>query len=78
MLSQVRKPSHKLVFPLNLTSPIAWVYSSDTKASEDLHAFAKLNENRLYKLLKTCFNPQADLKSIAKSSVGLPPPSLPN
>ena len=38
------------------------------KASEDLHDFAKANENRLYKLLKTCMDPQSDLKSIVKAS----------
>ncbi|KDQ22406.1 hypothetical protein PLEOSDRAFT_171792 [Pleurotus ostreatus PC15] len=32
------------------------------KASEDLHTFAKLNEGRLYKLLKSCMDPQTDLK----------------
>ena len=33
-----------------------------------MHDFAKANENRLYKLLKTCMDPQSDLKSIAKAS----------
>ena len=36
---------------------------------EDLHAFAKLNEGRLYKLLKTCMDTQVDLKSLVKSTV---------
>lgn len=36
---------------------------------EDLHAFAKLNEGRLYKLLKTCMDIQVDLKSLVKSTV---------
>ena len=39
------------------------------KAMEDLHAFAKLNEGRLYKLLKTCMDTQVDLKSLVKSTV---------
>lgn len=38
------------------------------KAVEDMHDFAKANENRLYKLLKTCMDPQSDLKSIVKAS----------
>ncbi|KAG6864378.1 hypothetical protein C0991_010047 [Blastosporella zonata] len=38
------------------------------KASEDLEAFAKLNENRLYKLLKTCMDPQTDLKGLVKAT----------
>lgn len=33
-----------------------------------MHNFAKANENRLYKLLKTCMDPQSDLKSIVKAS----------
>lgn len=40
------------------------------KVAEDLRAFAKLNEGRLYKLLKTCMDPQTDLKSLVKSTVG--------
>ncbi|XP_006463974.1 hypothetical protein AGABI2DRAFT_225984, partial [Agaricus bisporus var. bisporus H97] len=47
---------------------IAFVYMNDHKASEDLHSFAKLNQDRLYKLLKTCFNPQIDIKTLGKSS----------
>lgn len=39
------------------------------KASEDLHAFAKANEGRLYKLFKTCIDPQTDLKGLVKSTV---------
>lgn len=38
------------------------------KAAEDLQEFAKANENRLYRLLKTCMDPQSDLKSIVKAS----------
>jgi sister-chromatid-cohesion protein PDS5 len=52
------------------------VYAGDHKASEDLHSFAKMNENRLFKLLKTCFNPQTDLKALAKASVSIPLISL--
>ncbi|KAF7350447.1 Sister chromatid cohesion protein pds5 [Mycena venus] len=38
------------------------------KTSEDLHAFAKLNEQRLYKLFKTCMELQTDLKSLVKAT----------
>jgi|SRR6266545_6161561 len=44
-------------------------YADPVKASEDLNSFAKLNENRLYKLLKTCMDPQTDLKTLIKSTV---------
>ncbi|GJJ10554.1 hypothetical protein Clacol_004781 [Clathrus columnatus] len=40
-----------------------------TKAAEDLHAFAKVNENRLYKLLKLCMDTQVDLRTLIKTSV---------
>ncbi|KAJ7160887.1 armadillo-type protein [Mycena filopes] len=38
------------------------------KTAEDLNAFAKLNEQRLYKLLKTCMDLQTDLKGIVKAT----------
>ncbi|KAF7349279.1 Sister chromatid cohesion protein pds5 [Mycena sanguinolenta] len=38
------------------------------KVSEDLHAFAKLNEQRLYKLFKTCTDLQTDLKGLVKAT----------
>ncbi|KAI0305166.1 hypothetical protein B0F90DRAFT_1808987 [Multifurca ochricompacta] len=38
------------------------------KAADDLGAFAKLNEGRLYKLLDTCMDTQTNLKVLAKSS----------
>ena len=38
---------------------------------EDFQAFAKLNEQRLYKLLKTCLDPLTDLKGLVKASVCL-------
>lgn len=41
------------------------------KAAEDLLAFAKLNEGRLYKLLKSCADTQTDLKTLAKNSVSM-------
>ncbi|KAL0069681.1 Sister chromatid cohesion protein pds5 [Marasmius tenuissimus] len=38
------------------------------KAAEDLRAFANLNENRLYKLLRTCMDVQTDLKGLIKAT----------
>ncbi|KAJ7755342.1 armadillo-type protein [Mycena maculata] len=38
------------------------------KVSEDLHTFAKLNEQRLYKLLKICMDVQTDLKGLVKAT----------
>ncbi|KAF9527490.1 cohesin-associated protein Pds5 [Crepidotus variabilis] len=46
---------------------LASTYSDPVKAAEDLNTFAKANENRLYKLLKTCMDPQTDLKSLTKA-----------
>ncbi|KAF8634850.1 hypothetical protein AX17_004098 [Amanita inopinata Kibby_2008] len=43
-------------------------YHDPHKATEDLQTFAKLNEARLYKLLKTCMDPQADLKGLVKAT----------
>ena len=34
-------------------------------------AFAKLNEQRLYKLLKTCMDTQTDLKTLTKTMVNI-------
>ncbi|KAF9457542.1 armadillo-type protein [Collybia nuda] len=47
---------------------IAASFSDPHKAGEDLHAFAKLNENRLYKLLRTCMDQQTDLKALVKAA----------
>ncbi|KAI5121999.1 hypothetical protein M0805_001831 [Coniferiporia weirii] len=44
------------------------LFSDPQKAAEDLQTFAKMNEQRLYKLLKTCMDPQTDLKAIVKAS----------
>ncbi|KAF9255405.1 hypothetical protein L218DRAFT_884207 [Marasmius fiardii PR-910] len=38
------------------------------KTAEDLRAFAKLNESRLYKLLRTCMDVQTDLKGLVKAT----------
>ncbi|TFY67169.1 hypothetical protein EVJ58_g1799 [Rhodofomes roseus] len=50
------------------TRRIAATFPDPQRAMEDLHAFAKLNESRLYKLLKTCMDTQVDLKSLVKST----------
>jgi hypothetical protein len=44
-------------------------YADPQKAAEDLHAFAKLNEGRLYKLLKVCLDPQTDVRTLSKTTV---------
>ncbi|EDR01919.1 uncharacterized protein LACBIDRAFT_254367 [Laccaria bicolor S238N-H82] len=44
------------------------LYPDRQKACEDLRAFAKLNENRLYKLTKTCMDPQTDVKALVKAT----------
>lgn len=44
-------------------------FSDQQKTVDDLLTFAKLNEGRLYKLLKTCMDTQTDLKILVKSSV---------
>jgi hypothetical protein len=49
----------------------AGTFPDPVKASEDLNAFAKLNEARLYKLLKTCMDAQTDLKGLIKATVWL-------
>jgi sister-chromatid-cohesion protein PDS5 len=45
------------------------IFSDPHKVSEDLHNFATLNEGRLYKLMKTCMDPQTDLKGLMKATV---------
>ncbi|KAF8970162.1 armadillo-type protein [Flammula alnicola] len=49
------------------TQHLAATFPDPVKASEDLQTFAKLNENRLYKWLRTCMDPQTDLKSLIKA-----------
>ncbi|KAG6901443.1 hypothetical protein C0995_011956 [Termitomyces sp. Mi166 len=51
-----------------LTQHISHTFPDPFKANEDFEAFAKLNENRLYKLLKTCMDPQTELKSLVKAT----------
>ncbi|KAG6833054.1 hypothetical protein H0H87_012065 [Tephrocybe sp. NHM501043] len=52
----------------SLIQHISHTFPDPFKASEDLDAFAKLNESRLYKLLKTCMDPQTDLKGLIKAT----------
>ncbi|KAI0777199.1 hypothetical protein BD413DRAFT_514292 [Trametes elegans] len=53
---------------LNLAvKAIAGQFPDPHKAVEDLQAFAKLNEGRLYKLLRTCMDLQTDLKGLVKA-----------
>ncbi|KAF7975521.1 hypothetical protein HWV62_9337 [Athelia sp. TMB] len=54
----------------NIIRHIAALLPDRQKASEDLHSFAKSNEQRLYKLFKTCIDPHTDLKGLVKNMVG--------
>ncbi|KAH8116096.1 armadillo-type protein [Phellopilus nigrolimitatus] len=47
---------------------LSTLFPDPQKAAEDLQTFAKVNEQRLYKLLKTCMDPQTDLKGLVKAS----------
>ncbi|KZT00644.1 uncharacterized protein LAESUDRAFT_687811 [Laetiporus sulphureus 93-53] len=47
---------------------VAATFPDPQKATEDMHTFAKLNEGRLYKLLKTCMDTQVDLRSLVRST----------
>ncbi|KAG2003330.1 cohesin-associated protein Pds5 [Coprinopsis cinerea AmutBmut pab1-1] len=47
---------------------LAASFPDPLKAKEDLNTFAKLNENRLFKLAKTCMDPQTDVKGLAKAT----------
>ncbi|KAJ3482805.1 hypothetical protein NLI96_g6741 [Meripilus lineatus] len=47
---------------------VASMLPDTQKVTDDLQAFAKLNENRLYKLLKTCMDSQTDLKGLVKAT----------
>ncbi|KZT61710.1 cohesin-associated protein Pds5 [Calocera cornea HHB12733] len=42
-------------------------FPDPTKTSDDLWSFAKLNDKRTYKLLRSCIDAQADIKTLAKS-----------
>ncbi|EST07987.1 Armadillo-type fold [Kalmanozyma brasiliensis GHG001] len=45
----------------------ATMFADPERAKTDLHAFAKLNDARIYRLIRTCFDPQTDLKTAVKS-----------
>nr|WJN24940.1 cohesin maintenance factor [Moesziomyces parantarcticus] len=45
----------------------AALFADPERAKTDLHAFAKLNDARIYRLIRTCFDPQSDLKTAVKS-----------
>ncbi|CBQ68347.1 related to PDS5-precocious dissociation of sister chromatids [Sporisorium reilianum SRZ2] len=45
----------------------ATLFADPERAKTDLHAFAKLNDTRIYRLIRTCFDPQTDLKTAVKS-----------
>jgi sister chromatid cohesion protein PDS5 len=64
-----------IFFPLKVSSTLTLIglYPDPQRAIEDLTTFAKLNEGRLYKLLRACMDPQTDIKTVAKSSVSLLP-----
>lgn len=42
-------------------------FAEPLKAANDLQTFAKMNEVRIYKLIKLCMDPQTDLKSYLKN-----------
>ncbi|KAH8918667.1 ARM repeat-containing protein [Atractiella rhizophila] len=46
---------------------LARTYPNPTQAAEDLHKFAKLNEQRMYQMLNTLMDVQSDLKTILKT-----------
>lgn len=50
------------------------MFPDPQKVTDDLQTFAKLNESRLYKLLKTCMDSQTDLKGLVKASVSTSAP----
>ncbi|KAG6907699.1 hypothetical protein DXG01_007755 [Tephrocybe rancida] len=58
-------PSHGFIAEVDW---LADTFPDPFKAIEDLEAFAKLNESRLYKLLKACMDPQTDLKGLVKAT----------
>lgn len=54
---------------ISLTVSLLGSFPDPAKAAEDLHAFAKANDARLYKTLKQCLDIQSDLKTLIKSEV---------
>ncbi|CAE6417041.1 unnamed protein product [Rhizoctonia solani] len=65
----IDKNEEEITRNLNHAIKVVTSQSADAnKLADDLRAFAKLNESRLYKLLKTCVDPQTDLKTLIKST----------
>ncbi|KAH9985602.1 armadillo-type protein [Russula vinacea] len=59
----------EMVRKLNIcVQRLSATFPDPQQAADDLTAFAKFNEGRLYKLLETCMDTQASLKSLVKSS----------
>ncbi|KAN0111727.1 Armadillo-type fold [Russula decolorans] len=59
----------EIVRKLNIcVQRLSATFPDPQKAADDLSAFSKLNESRLYKLLDTCMDTQTGLKSMVKSS----------
>ncbi|KAF8491907.1 armadillo-type protein [Russula emetica] len=59
----------EIVRKLNIcVQRLSATFPDPQKAADDLSAFSKLNESRLYKLLDTCMDTQTSLKSLVKSS----------
>lgn len=61
----------RLITSLVLSLIIA-TFTDPQRATDDLQTFAKMNEKRLYKLLRTVMDPQTDLKTLVKTTVSLP------
>ncbi|KAI0280430.1 armadillo-type protein [Russula aff. rugulosa BPL654] len=56
----------EIVRKLNIcVQRLSATFPDPQKAADDLSAFSKLNESRLYKLLDTCMDTQTSLKSLA-------------
>src|ERR1700754_2322110 len=45
------------------------MYADSHKAEEDLYSFAKNNDQRQFRLMRTCMDPTIDVKTISKSQV---------
>ncbi|KAJ4468818.1 armadillo-type protein [Lentinula aciculospora] len=52
---------------MRIIEVISVYFPDPAKMKEDLKAFAKLNEPRLYKLMKTCLDVDTDLKGLVKA-----------
>ncbi|KAK1921574.1 armadillo-type protein [Papiliotrema laurentii] len=55
----------RLAFVINAIAVL--LFSDSEKAKRDMEAFAAANDNRLYKLFKTCADPLSDLRSLLKA-----------